>query len=348
MGKRLLRALRIGLCVILLLTAIIVPVVTTVGITIIRASAPPVVQSDNATYVATESFRLNATLISDGSANDTEIRFQWYADAWGVDWTDNATAWSGNFTSGQKAFADIVGQSPNTLYNFRAQAQNDGGVNSHNGTSSQFTTLTTVGVPTNLKADPLDVSIAYTWTKGPGSANTTLFMSTYIYPETVADGVLIYNGTGNTYTLPLLTPGQTYYVTGWGLSGTTYSSANVTVMATTLAMPPDLPGLPTLEEPAMWFQTANVTQFQYLPIYTTMNNNAASLSIPLATWWTLVTLFWITFLTLGTTILFKDKMTTYMVGMALVILAAVVGMISFWVGALFTIFSIGLIVWETR
>jgi len=313
---------------------------------ILNAFFNPVIQTDNATYVATTTARLNATLIYDGSDNvseTAETRFQWYADVWGVDFSDNATAWVGGYDSGDKAFADITGLSPNTLYNFRSQAQNDGGANSANGTADQFTTAATVGGPTGFKAFPVDVSVDLTWTKGAGSSNTTIFFSTYDYPETVADGTLIYDGVLNTYTHILLTPGTTYYYTAWGLSGATYSTANVTVMATTMATTPGRDQLPIPVEPPTWFQTANVTKFQDMPFYDLINSHADGLTVPRASWWTMWTLFWIAVLSLITAVWSKRILPTFIVEIALCFIATMLGLISGWIGGFFIAFGVGLI-----
>ena len=343
MYKRLLSVL---LASIVLLSAVVTPVMASVKAPDMPwplmhlAFVAPTGQTDNATYIAVTSARLNGTIFTDGSDNASEtaeVRFQYYSTAWGVDYTDNSTPWVDGYDSGDKAFVDIFGLSPSTEYKFRIQIQNDGGANSFNGTGVVFTTIAGVGDPSNFKAQPGQTSVDLTWTKGAGSTYTSVRMSTYAFPADMTEGLEIYNGPAHAFTSENLTSGKTYYFTIISLSAGFYSSANATVMATTLAKATTDQTIPVPPQPLEWFQTPDETVFAMFPLYGIMNAFADGIQMPRASFWFFTTMVGVVLLTL--LVVFKSGNTSVvLVTVAFLLAIASLGKLIPMVYLMFTVF----------
>lgn len=249
----------------------------------------PTITVDAATNVAYTTARLNSTLTSDGGES-CEVRFQYNTtDNWTLaDYTDNTT-WTADYTTGQHPYADIDGLTHNTLYYFRAQANNAYGTS--NSTSTSFTTSNAVLNPTSFKAFSEATSVALLWTKGTGSTDTHVRYKEGTYPTTITDGIQVYLGTLGSYTHSDLTSGHTYYYSAWGKSGTTYSDNYTTVMATTLATSAAGGELETPSAPSRWFQIPDPTVFSNMPGYNVVNAFIDALDMPRASGWFALAIF---------------------------------------------------------
>lgn len=140
----------------------------------------PTITTNNATYIAGTSARLNSYLSSDGG-EACDVRFQ-YGTATGnytysTDWVNDT------YTTGNYPYADVTTLTTNTTYYFRAQAANS--VGSANGSELSFTTTNETGAPTNFVAYPSSTSISLSWTKGSGATNTRVQRQIGSYPTTV-------------------------------------------------------------------------------------------------------------------------------------------------------------------
>ena len=86
-----------------------------------------------ATMLGTRVATLNGTLTDDGG-EVCDVRFQYGTTiAYGTD-----TAWQPGFVTGNTFSQAISGLTPNTVYHFRAQARNSGGIGS--GADDTFNT----------------------------------------------------------------------------------------------------------------------------------------------------------------------------------------------------------------
>jgi len=104
------------------------------------------------------------------------------------------------------------------------------------------TTVATADSPSNLEATTLNHSaISLTWDKGADW--TTIVRKIDSYPTSPTDGLVIYNGTAQSYTHTGLTPVEHYYYRAWGWNGESHSVGYTQDENVTLPEPPqDLRG----------------------------------------------------------------------------------------------------------
>jgi len=105
---------------------------------------------------------------------------------------------------------------------------------------------------TNLKAIPFPTTMSLSWVRAVGYSQTVIRYSTTTYPATIADGTLVYSGTGINYIQTGLTAGTTYYYTAWGYNGATYTSdasAAKVLMTTIVGTVPASTTIPTPSQP---------------------------------------------------------------------------------------------------
>lgn len=257
----------------------------------------PAITTIAASNVAATTARLNARVDNDGGEACT-VEFVYvagvgpYADydainAAGGHVHVNAT---GTYTTGQTPYYDLSGLTttpPSDPYWFCASITNSANT-TKDGTPQSFTTTSGVNAPTNFKAVAFAESISLLWVKGTGTTNTYIQYKTGTYPTSKTDGTNAYNGVESTHQLTGLIVGTTYYFIAWGLSGTTYSSDNITLMATTSATITVSGQMPSIAAPSNWFTTSNPTVFSKLPIYGTINWVWNAYQIPPATGWFII------------------------------------------------------------
>ncbi|GAH68738.1 unnamed protein product, partial [marine sediment metagenome] len=169
-----------------------------------------IVNTTAATNVEETTATANGLLVDDGGA-PCYYRFEYDIDS-GVPYAFS-TAWTGAKTSGQTFSEDLVSLTEGELYYFRAQTNNSGGVG--NGTERLF--LTKPYNPTSFQVarDLLVVQLNLTWTMGTGADRTVIIKKQDSYPANRADGIVIYNGTANSYEDGVVTTGNHYYYRAW-------------------------------------------------------------------------------------------------------------------------------------
>jgi hypothetical protein len=170
-----------------------------------------------------------------------------------------------------------------TTYYYNVQIENDAGISY--GTEGTFTTTSSVGDPTNFVAIPSATTITLKWNKGTGATNTMLRFSTSTYPNTTADGTLLYLGVLSSYTHTNLTQGMNYYYSIWGQSGGLYSANKATTLGTTMVGVATTYATPPTVTSSAWVSMPSELGLVNLPIYTYVNWIADSYSMPRATFW---------------------------------------------------------------
>lgn len=301
-----------------------------------------------ASYVSTTTARLNAQ-VSDDGGQLCDIRFGYGttsqpATLSGFAAYTNHTAWvNDTYSTGNTTYVNLSTLAIGTTYYFNAQIENDSGIGY--GVEGSFTTETGMGVVTNFVAIPENNKVLLNWTKAPGASNTAIRYSTTTYPNTTADGTLIYSGLYSSYTHTGLNEGQSYYYSAWGLTSGVYSPDKATVLATTTAGV-----VPT----GITVVTATTNKFSVLPselglsdfpLYDTGNWVADTFTVPRATFWVFVYLLLV--LIIGMVIYIKASANNLLLTLFVVMVFLVVGslptppLIPLWVTFAFVIFVIG-------
>jgi len=250
------------------------------------AAATPTISTNNATQVAMTTARLNSYLTVDGGEL-CDVRFMYNASG-GAPYT-NTTPWvNDTYTTGDSPYADIANLTGGTTYYFIVQGNNSQGLT--NGSELSFATGASLNPPTALKAYPSSHSIDLTWIKGVGSTSTIIRAQIGDYPVNYTDGDSVYSGIQSTATYDDLTPGTCYYFKAWGKSGSDYSAANISLMATTYAGADEgaSPAAPTT--PDNWWGSPDYTKLSTLAGYSLVNALADDYSIPRNTMWLIIIL----------------------------------------------------------
>lgn len=246
-------------------------------------------------------------------------------------------------TTGEYSTAYLTGLRGNCSYCFRAVAVNSQGTSY--GDWSCFTTSATSPQPGNLSGYPNASAVELTWQKGAGSVNTMIRYKIGAYPSSTSDGDLAYNGSSGGYTHTSLTPGTNYYYRAWSEDGTgvysvNYSSVLVTTLAgnASTALTPSAPDMPN-----SWFGSPDYTNAQNLPLYDMWNAFADSISMPRNTFWMLLSIITVIFISFVVFFLSKGNLLIA-VGVSAVCLAAVgtMELISWWYVGMYLLIAIGL------
>jgi hypothetical protein len=250
---------------------------TTVGV--------PSISTQPATSIATTSAQPNSLVVNDGNQL-CDVRFGLDTSSHATNFTAYAsiTPWGNNsYATGTTPFYSAYPLVAGTKYYYNVQIANDAGTTY--GVESTFTTYSGVAAPTDLIAIPNSNSITLVWTKGVGSAVTYIRYSTSIYPNTTADGLLIYSGALGSYTHTNLTAGTTYYYSAWGMTGTTYSTDKATALGTTTAgATTSIISVPTVTG-SKWVSMPSELGLVNFPLYSLGNWVADTYSMPRATFW---------------------------------------------------------------
>ena len=113
---------------------------------------PPTVETRDATNVGQTSATLNGRISDDGGeACDTRFAYRLVGTgSWSY------TSWSGDYSTGATFSASVSGLTPETTYEFRAEARNTAG--SDEGSTLQFTTTPDIDPPTVVTLDASNVN----------------------------------------------------------------------------------------------------------------------------------------------------------------------------------------------
>ncbi len=248
----------------------------------------PSISTQPATSIATTSAQLNSLVVYDGE-QACDVRFGYGttsqpATAVGFNAYDTRTAWVNNtYVTGNIPYVAPITLVLATTYYYNVQIENDAGISY--GVEGTFTTSTGISEPTNFVAIPNSNSITLVWTKGTGSATTYVKYSTSTYPNTTADGTVVYSGILASYTHTNLTAGTTYYYSAWGASGGLYSTTKATTMGTTSAgaVTANI-AVPTVTD-SKWVMMPSELGLVNFPFYTFGNWIADTYELPRATFW---------------------------------------------------------------
>ena len=314
----------------------------------------PTISTVAASNIALSTAQMNSNVTFDGSTACT-VTFIYKA---GTGYANYAAisaaagteiAATGTYTTGQLPYTDLSGLASLTAYSFAVKIVNP--VSTAYGSVLTFTTLNAVTAPATLTAIPSATKISLSWPIGSGSTYTLVRYSSALYPATNVSGTLGYLGAGNSVQISSLTPGTTYYISAWGLSGTTYSSTYTTVLSTTLAYD-TISSNTTIEVPvsnSMWTQTPNTTKVSNLPGAFLISDWATAYEVPLNMAWYFV---WMLIGIGGGIILYNRS--SYNLPMTLAAeliwfgIGAAIGLIMLWIIVVLLVIGMGFTVFGNR
>ena len=168
----------------------------------------PTVVTNAATSVEETTATLSGNITATGGANCTDRGFQWDTDTgvpYADNWTENGNYGVSNFTHGLTALTK------GELYYYRAGANNTAGW----GWGAEVTFLTKPDPPNTFVATGGDGKVDLTWSNGTGTDNTTITAKKDSYPANRADGTVVYDDTGESYTDNTPANGETWYYRAW-------------------------------------------------------------------------------------------------------------------------------------
>jgi len=304
---------------------------------IYAAIIAPVAGADNESHVTYSAARLHVYVESDGG-EACEVRFQYYIQATGT-WTDNETAWVPGYVSDDTAYVDITGLTTDTVYAYRGQIKNSHSTVNSSGDS--FTTLASVGNPSDLFANPSATSVTLSWTKGSGADTTVIRFKTVNYPTDETDGVLAYEGTATSCEHSGLDSGTTYYYRVWGKSGSTYSASYDEVTVTTEAGA-EVGDYGTPDTPGHWFLTPDYTNMSGVPGYDLVNTLADAYGIPRNVFWPIMALFFCIAVGLVVYVVAENLLLAVFMTLFAIVMCGPLYLIPGYVGALFIISATGI------
>lgn len=162
-----------------------------------------------ATSVKTTTARLNGRVSNNsGSVN---VSFDWGRINAGLSNNTNVSSGKG---SGEYFSSDISDLEKGKAYQFKAKGQGSNGT--VYGSTLKF--ITQPEAPEYFNASLSGSNrVNLTWTKGEGAYYTTITRKIGSYPQTATDGVVVYYGTGSTFT-DSVSSGKTYYYRAWSVA----------------------------------------------------------------------------------------------------------------------------------
>lgn len=281
-----------------------------------------------------------------GSANETGFWFNTSSTLVGAIQEGNVT---GTFNVGVFTHG-ITGLLAAHTYWYVAYASGDYGTSYGNWTSF-YTTSPPVPTPPaggnvtgdtaticntivwNFLAQPVtntDIKLTWDWWPVSGNSSTqiAIYYGLYYYPIDLADGTLIYQGTGDAYTHTNLLPGTTYYYRAWLLCGGNYSADYVQDWATTYG---SSPVVSPPEQPEGWFQDPNCTAYSKIPLLSdALVAVTTAYGFPATTVCVMFTLLWIIVLGLAVFLFIHSAMMMIITIAVLIILASIMGLLPLW------------------
>lgn len=245
-------------------------------------ASAPTARTDNAVPGANQAV-LYGTVLTDGAAT-CQVRFQWGLTAsYGYN-----TSWLSGYEAGQSFNQLIIGLEIATVYHYRAQVQNEGGLAS--GSDGNFTTVFTA--PTDFRAKAISgTTINMEWLKG--GDQTLVRYKEGSYPIDRSDGIQCYFGAGTSASTANLEAGTSYYFRAWSWrEGNVWSSTYAEDMATTLsgALPVVEPVIipPTPVTPSRWFGMPTGLGLANMPLYDSALAFADSIELPHGSFWLII------------------------------------------------------------
>jgi len=206
----------------------------------------PVVVTNNATAITTNSSRLNGYLSDDGGEN-TSIRFNWGR----LNYFSYNTQWMDYKRTGNYFYIDITNLEKGKAYQFRTEARNSRAT--VYGNTLKF--ITKPDSPLNFNAKLINNNqVSLTWNIGQGACNTAITRKINSYPGTISDGTLVYYGSGTSYNDYDIVLGNNYYYRAWSIacdqdmysiSDSLYSKSFVTTYKPSTPVTPVTPVTPT-------------------------------------------------------------------------------------------------------
>lgn len=167
-------------------------------------SIKPIITLQPVTQINETSARLNAELY-DGEEPCT-FRFLYGTTIDTTEETSNITSGSGSISM------TVSGLDEGTLYYYRAYANNSIGER----ISNIATFLTKPSRPEDFEILTYSgAGISLSWTKGAGAEKTVVVRKTGNYPHSINDGIIVYNGTGTSYTDSSFTSYASQYYRAW-------------------------------------------------------------------------------------------------------------------------------------
>lgn len=305
----------------------------------------PDIEADEASNVALNSARLNATVNDDGGES-CQVRWGYGTSNQTVITSyDTVTAWSdAEWDTGEHPYYDSANLTQATTYYYRAQIMNS----TYNGTSNEidFTTESSFAEPDNFRGYPSATSISLSWNKGNGTENTLIIYSTTGYPATTTNGTFVYEDNESVYSHTGLTAGTTYYYSAWGESSDNYTAEYATLAVTTLALETGGDDLETPGAFTNWFQEPDYTNLSNLePIYSAVNAVADGMDMPRNSFWQGLLLIIISVICIAV-MLSAGLMAGLVVGIVLLVLGAGMGILPTWM--IFMIIVYGLLGWTLK
>ena len=311
----------------------------------------PTVSTVAATDITTVGARLNA-LVDDDGGQACDVRFQYNTTSLPCNST-NATIWTHNTTwvndtyiTGQYPYNDTTGLVNSTTYFFRAQIRNDNTTQS--GSVLCFTTGSTLGAPSDLKAFPDSHDTELSWQKGNNSVNTLVRAKIGSYPDNYTDGTEVYNDTSVNAIYEPLTPGITYYYRAWAESGGNYSANYTEAIGTTIAGAGAAESPTDPSEPSTWFATPDYTNLNATPLYPIINDLSDAYGTPNNTMWTFLAIILI--MTIGVII----YAVAHQPGVAIITVAvlmwaaSVMGLMPLWIAFVYSVPALSIMIVQRR
>lgn len=221
--------------------------------------------------------RLNGSIVDEGDA-ECAVVFGWDTVSHAADFSaySNNITLDGTYATSESFYYDASSLTASTTYYFNTYAYN--GVGTDTGTELSFTTSATatgsgIGAPTFFTGTPSATYISLTWVRG-ASTNTTVirYASGNTAPTSNTTGTLLYNS-GLTYTsLTGLAAGRTYSFIAWGVSPEgAWSTSNVTLTVTTLAIAESSDTTPSSTTPDNFFTDTDYTNMESTLFYDIIN-----------------------------------------------------------------------------
>lgn len=242
----------------------------------------PEVETQPATDITDETATLQGRIVDDGDAN-CEARFR-YSVKGADDWTE--TDWQAAATTGTSFSQEITELTPETEYEFQAQARNLVGSSAWTA-SAEFETLELIlqQPPSVLNAYPVNSTIDLQWQLGNASESVFIRWKIGGYPTGLFDGNEIGTITEYNYLHENLTPGTSYYYRVWGVLDGNTSVTSATVMGTTSYTSP-AGAIPTAPgSPDGWTGAFDDSELVDLPVYEFGNMMADEAGLPTSTFW---------------------------------------------------------------
>ncbi len=231
----------------------------------------------------------NKSIIANFAINVSTITYVAGANGT-INGTSPQTLNCGNTTSAVTAVANTCYYFVNWSDASTTNPRTDVAISTNQTFTANFA-LVVYGSPSSLTsyADANSVNIA--WAKGTNTSETVIIWKIDNYSISIADGNLIANQSGYSYTHTGLLAGTSYYYTLWGKNGSCLSSGYSQIMRTTTAgstadvTPNPLPTSDTTS----WFGTPNASALENNPLYPAINQMADGIGMPHKTWWILIT-----------------------------------------------------------